>query len=302
MNKPILQNQKTVEMIRRALDEDIAGGDVTTEALVSRDTRARADLIARDNCILAGIGVCARVFKELDEKLSIETCKKDRDNVSEGETVLSISGPARPILTAERTALNFIQRMSGIATFTRCFVDQVEGLNTVILDTRKTTPALRAFEKYASYCGGAQNHRMGLHDRFLIKDNHRALWGKGAGKLDLASAIRAARHYKPGIKVEIEVETEDELRSALEAEPDWVLLDNMSPEQMRKCVSICAGKCKTEASGGIGLQNVRGVAETGVDAISLGCLTHSARAVDFSLEITAFGKACDASKKDAGQQ
>lgn len=302
MNEPIAEKKEIIEIIRLALDEDIGEGDVTTEALVKGDVRVEAGIIARERSIVAGISVAARVFKEVESKLSCKPLKDDGDKVSEDETVLTVSGPASAILTAERTALNFLQRMSGIATMAGQFAEQVADFNTIILDTRKTTPALRLLEKYASSCGGAHNHRMGLHDCFLIKDNHRALWAKGAGKLDLASAIRAARAYKPGIPIEIEVETEDELRSALEAAPDWALLDNMSLPLMKRCVSICAGRCKTEASGGIGLKNARQVAATGVDAISLGCLTHSARAVDFSLEITAFDKTCDAPQKDSGQQ
>ncbi len=302
MNEPIAEKKEIIEIIRLALDEDIGTGDVTTEALVKGDVHVEAGIIAREQSIVAGISVAARVFKEVESKLDCRPLRDDGDNVSEGETVLTVSGPAAAILTAERTALNFLQRMSGIATMAGQFVEQVANFNTIILDTRKTTPALRILEKYASSCGGARNHRMGLYDCFLIKDNHRALWAKGAVKLDLASAIRAARTYKPGIPVEIEVETEDELRSALEAEPDWALLDNMSLPLMKRCVSICAGRCKTEASGGIGLQNARQVAETGVDAVSLGCLTHSARSVDFSLEITAFDKACDAPPKEPGQQ
>jgi nicotinate-nucleotide pyrophosphorylase (carboxylating) len=196
---------------------------------------------------------------------------------------MTVEGPVRGILTAERTALNFLQRMSGIATLTRRFVERA-GPSVAILDTRKTTPTLRVLEKYAVLCGGGQNHRFGLYDRCLIKDNHRRLWRKG-GAARLDQAVREARRRFPDREVEVEVENEAELRSALKAGPEWVLLDNMTPAQMKRCVRICDGRVLIEASGGITLKNVAQVAATGVDAISLGCLTHSAPAADLSLEI-----------------
>ena len=197
---------------------------------------------------------------------------------------MEIAGPAQGILTAERTALNFMQRMSGIASMTRSFVEQTRQYGTMILDTRKTTPGLRAFEKYAVLCGGGTNHRMGLYDRVMIKDNHRRLWRDGDPEA-LDAAILACRQRFPDLAVEVEVENETELRSALKATPEWILLDNMSPTEMAACVQIVDGRSLTEASGGITLETAAAAAAAGVDAISLGCLTHSAPSVDLSLEI-----------------
>ena len=194
---------------------------------------------------------------------------------------MRITGKARAILAGERTALNFLQRLTGIATLTARFVEQVKPHATRILDTRKTTPTWRTLEKYAVRCGGGTNHRMGLYDQVLIKDNHRRLWGAR----DLAEAVHMARRRCPGVPVEVEVETEAELERALAARPDWILLDNMTLRRLRRCVRLCRGRCPLEASGGITLANVKAVAAAGVQAISLGCLTHSAPAADLSLEI-----------------
>ena len=197
--------------------------------------------------------------------------------------MMTISGPAASILIAERTALNFMQRMTGIATMTAGFVARTKRFGVAILDTRKSTPGLRLLEKYAVLCGGGRNHRMGLYDKVLIKDNHRALWNRAhAG--NLGEAVRVARGKNPGLEVEIEVEDERELVSALAGRPEWILLDNMTPGAIRRCVKLCAGRSRLEASGGITSANVAAVAATGVDAISLGCLTHSAPAADLSLE------------------
>jgi nicotinate-nucleotide pyrophosphorylase (carboxylating) len=208
----------------------------------------------------------------------------DGKKASAGDVILDIHGPARVILTGERTALNFMQRMSGIATLTANFVERVAAYNCLILDTRKTTPVLRTFEKYAVLCGGGTNHRIGLYDKVMIKDNHRRLWQDGDSG-DLAAAVRAARAAYPELEIEIEVESLEELTNALKAHPEWVLLDNMSPDEMRRCVEINAGRSKLEASGGITLDNIEAAAASGVDAVSLGCLTHSAPSVDLSLEI-----------------
>jgi nicotinate-nucleotide pyrophosphorylase (carboxylating) len=194
-----------------------------------------------------------------------------------------MAGPARAILVAERTALNFMQRMCGVATMTRSFARLVADLGTLVLDTRKTTPGLRFLEKYAVLCGGGANHRLGLYDRILMKDNHRALWrGADGSRLDLAVAEARRRH--PDLQVEIEVESIDELECALLGLPDWIMLDNMDCDTMRRAVAINAGRARLEASGGITAANIRAVAETGVDAVSLGCLTHSVRSIDLSLE------------------
>ncbi len=272
--------------VRRALDEDVRTGDVTTLALVPDDAAVTAIILAREACVVAGGAVAALVFSMLDPDCRVDTIVAEGHRAVAGETLLRIRGRAGAVLTGERTALNFMQRMTGIATLTRRHVDAVAGYAVSILDTRKTTPGLRIFEKYAVRCGGACNHRMGLHDRAMIKDNHRRLWRGGDGaRLD--QAIAAVRKAFPGIAVEVEVETEAELESALRAAPEWILLDNMPPETMRRCVARVAGRCRIEASGGISMTNLVAVAACGVDAISLGCLTHSAPSVDLSLEVEA---------------
>jgi nicotinate-nucleotide pyrophosphorylase (carboxylating) len=274
-----------LDAIRRSLEEDLGGvGDVTTLSLVPEDAYAEARIIARNACVVAGTTVAAAVFAAVDSGLDCRTCISDGSPAQPGDTVMTLSGYARGILTGERTALNFMQRMAGIATLTRAFVEKAAPHGVAILDTRKTTPTLRVFEKYAVLCGGGTNHRMGLYDRAMIKDNHRNLWREGdASRLDLAVAACRARF--PGVAVEVEVETEAELHSALAAGPEWILLDNMPPEEMRRCVEIVAGLAKVEASGGITLETVTEVARSGVDAISLGCLTHTVAAADLSLEI-----------------
>jgi nicotinate-nucleotide pyrophosphorylase (carboxylating) len=280
----IMGDSRAGEIIRLALAEDIGPGDVTTNSLIPGEAVIEALIIAREPCVVSGNPVAAAVFGAVDARLVYDARLADGTRAEAGATVAAVSGPARGILTGERTALNFMQRMSGIATLTRHFVDKVSRYGTAILDTRKTTPALRVFEKYAVRCGGGCNHRFGLFDRVLIKDNHRRLWRSGeASRLDLA--IAEARRCFPGVAVEVEVETEEELRSALAAKPEWILLDNMAPDAMARCVAICAGRSKLEASGGIGLRNVEEAAASGVDAVSLGALTHSAPSVDLSLEI-----------------
>ncbi len=286
MELPDLKNDERVnEIIKLALEEDLAGlCDVTSNSLVPENAVIEAEIIAREELVVSGIDVAVAVFKKVDASLNCETIVADGNVACANDVILKITGSARGILTAERTALNFMQRMSGIATATKAFVDKVAGTDVDILDTRKTTPGLRVFEKYAVLCGGGKNHRMGLYDRVLIKDNHRRLWRSDDASL-LDEAIRTAREKFSGIVVEVEVETEEELRSALKAEPEWILLDNMGPDNLRRCVDISQGRCKLEASGGITLDNVEDIAQTGVDAISLGYLTHSAPSVDLSLEI-----------------
>ncbi len=271
-------------IIDRALEEDIGAGDVTTNALVPRKARAEAVILSRRNCIVSGNDVAKAVFKRLDRRLTYAVKIRDGQHARAGQTVAVLRGPARAILTAERTALNFMQRMSGIATLTGKFAQKVRRRGVVILDTRKTAPGLRALDKYAVLCGGGRNHRMGLYDRFLIKDNHRCFWRSGrTSRLDQA-IMKAAKAF-PGLQVEAEVENESEMKAALAAGADWILLDNMTPARLRRFVKICRGRSRLEASGGITLKNVGKVAATGVDAISLGCLTHSAPAADLSLEI-----------------
>ncbi len=207
----------------------------------------------------------------------------DGEPAGAGAALLRVAGPARAILTAERTALNLFQRMTGIATATECLVRIVSDYGTQILDTRKTVPGLRRLDKYAVKCGGGTNHRIGLHDAILIKDNHLAFW-RQKHKGSLADAVACARAAHPGLKIEIEVDTLEQLREALPGRPDWVLLDNMSPATVAEAVAICGGACKTEASGGITKENVREYARAGVTAISIGALTHSVKAADLGLD------------------
>jgi nicotinate-nucleotide pyrophosphorylase (carboxylating) len=273
------------DMIRRALEEDIASGDTTTLALVPGEAVVDAHILAKESCVVSGCGIASAVFKSLDANVDVSEAITDGGRAEPGETILTIHGRAQTVLTGERTALNFMQRMTGIASMTATFVERVSDYGCSILDTRKTTPGLRSIEKYAVLCGGGTNHRIGLFDKVMIKDNHRRLWRDG-GDGDLAEAVRAARRCYPSLEIEIEVESEAELRNALEGDPEWILLDNMSPELMAKCVAITAGRSKLEASGGITLSNVEAAARSGVDAISLGCLTHSAPSIDLSLEIS----------------
>ncbi len=274
------------ETVRLSLQEDLGSGcDCTTVSLVPEDRLASAKLLAREACVVAGVPVAEEVFRQVNDALQVTVIAQDGAAVEAGADILAIVGPAGAILTAERTALNFMQRMCGVATMAQRFVNATAAHGTLILDTRKTTPTLRAFEKYAVTCGGGTNHRFGLYDRVLIKDNHRKLWGGGGEALSLREAVETARTRFPELEIEIEVETLDELADALEGKPEWVLLDNMGPELLAKAVSLAAGRTKTEASGGITMANVEAVAASGVDAISLGCLTHSAPSVDLSLEI-----------------
>ncbi|MDA0990831.1 MAG: carboxylating nicotinate-nucleotide diphosphorylase [Verrucomicrobia bacterium] len=272
------------ELIGYALAEDVGSGDATSQALVPADAMITAVILARGALTVCGNAIARDVFDAVDDSLAYVMEIPDGDLAAAGQVVATIRGKARSILTAERTALNFMQRLSGISTLTRRFVDTVNAHDIMILDTRKTTPGWRELEKYAVRCGGGHNHRTGLYDRILIKDNHRRLWG-GQGGRSLAAAIIEARQQFPDLLIEIEVESVAELKDAIQAKPDWVLLDNMTIEQLRDCVRVAAGACRLEASGGITMDTIADVAATGVDAVSLGCLTHSAPAVDLSLEI-----------------
>ncbi len=287
MNLPqIGSDPRLGAILKLAFEEDVGTGDVTTEALVDPAAVAEGEILSREDCRVAGVPVAEAVFKAVSPEVRCETVVADGGDVAAGGTVMRFRGPARAILVAERTALNFMQRMCGIATMTRGFTRVVEDLGTLILDTRKTTPGLRFLEKYSVLCGGGTNHRMGLYDRVLMKDNHRRLWaGNNPGRLDLA--VLEARRRFPGVMVEIEVESLEELRSALPGKPEWVMLDNMDCPTMREAVKIAHGLARLEASGGITLKNLRQVAETGVDAVSLGCLTHSVKSIDLSLEWSA---------------
>jgi nicotinate-nucleotide pyrophosphorylase (carboxylating) len=268
-------------LIRAALLEDIGhGGDLTTEAIVSPECMASARIVARHAGVVAGLPIAKRVFAALDQGIEVLASAGDGDRVGDGAVLAQVRGGARAILTGERTALNFLGRLSGIATATRELVDLVAGTRARVADTRKTTPGLRALEKYAVRCGGGSNHRFGLDDAVLIKDNHLALAGS------IHAAVLAAR-ARTGhmMKIEVEVDTLDQLREALEEEIDAVLLDNMTPEQLAEAVRIVRGRVLTEASGGVTHKTIAEVARSGVDLISVGRLTHSAPALDIGLDV-----------------
>jgi len=269
------------ELLKSAFAEDFAElGDVTGEAIFS-DEIDEFMLISKDEGILCGIDEFCGVFTSVDPSLQIRTYFKDSDRLSKGDLIAEISGKVASILKAERTALNILSHLSGIASKTAKFVEASEG-KAIILDTRKTTPTLRTFEKYSVVCGGGTNHRYGLFDRVLIKDNHLAHWTREGGTL--AGAITQSRKKHPDLLVEVEVDTMDQLKEVLPAKPDWVLLDNMPPLKLRECVKLCEGICKTEASGGVNLSTIREIAKTGVDAVSVGALTHSAPSADLALD------------------
>jgi nicotinate-nucleotide pyrophosphorylase (carboxylating) len=269
--------------IDRALEEDSVGADVTTNSLIPPHLEARAFLVPKEPGILAGLEVAAATFRRVDPNLVYTQKLLDGDRVEGGEIVATISGSMASILTAERTVLNFLQRMSGIATLTDQYIQAVEGTSSSITDTRKTVPGLRLLDKYAVSIGGGRNHRMSLADGVLIKDNHlAALQAEG---IDLAQAIKRARARAPHtVKIEVEVESIEAAIAATNAGADIVMLDNMSPDDMRTAVDQIAAHCTVEASGGITLANVAEVAQSGVDIISIGALTHSPRALDISLD------------------
>ncbi len=282
----ITKDPRALLAIKAALKEDIGSGDATTLALVGPDVLATGEIQAREECCVAGLNVALCVLQLLDPTLTYEILIPNGHLAPAGAVLARFTGRARAILTAERTALNFIQRMCGTATLTHRFVEAVKPYNCMVLDTRKTTPCLRIFEKYAVLCGGGTNHRFGLYDRILMKDNHRHLWAGGdPNRLDLA--VEAARKAYPLLAVEIEVESLEELESALRAEPEWIMLDNMSCEMMAECVKrtrAATSVTKLEASGGINLKTANAIAATGVDALSVGGLTHSAPSIDLALE------------------
>lgn len=274
---PALLISKAVEA---ALLEDLGlTGDITTEATVAAPARATAVFSARTPGVISGLDVARETFRILDPSVVFEAAIADGQTIKAKSVIAKVSGPARAILTGERVALNFMGRMSGIATLTRRYADAIAGTKAHITDTRKTTPGLRAFEKYAVRCGGGHNHRSGLFDAILIKDNHVVAAG------GVAAAI-AAVHAKTGhmIKIEIEVDTLEQLDEVLSYRVDAVLLDNMTPEMLRKAVALVGGRALTEASGGVNLDTVRAIAEAGVDIISVGALTHSAPVLDIGLD------------------
>jgi nicotinate-nucleotide pyrophosphorylase (carboxylating) len=274
-------------LARLALEEDLGtAGDLTSQAVIPADLTGRAVLVARSPGVLAGLPAAVGVFSQVNPALTFEPHRQDGDALQPNDRLLTVSGRMRSILAGERTALNFIQRLSGIATQTRRYVEAVAGLACQVLDTRKTTPGWRLLEKYAVRCAGGHNHRVGLHDAVLIKDNHLA--ALGTGREVVREAVRLARErYGTGVPLEIEVDDLDQLDVALAAGPDMVLLDNMTPELMREAVrrrDAAAPGVLLEASGGVTLATIRAIAESGVDRVSVGALTHSATALDIALD------------------
>jgi nicotinate-nucleotide pyrophosphorylase (carboxylating) len=279
MNLPPLDPAVYRDLARRALDEDLGGqSDITTDATVPPTQWARGDFRANADCVVAGLDVAFECFRLLQPGLSAVGLKKDGAKVTAGTLIASVAGPARVLLIAERTALNFLQRMSGIATQTSRYV-QAAGGKIVVLDTRKTTPTLRALEKYAVLCGAGANHRFGLFDAVLIKDNHIALAG------GVAAAIAKVRGGHPGLPVEVEADTLDQVDEALAAGAEKILVDNMSTPDIRSAVQRAAGRAKIEISGGVTLDRIPELAATGADFVSVGALTHSAPAVDIGFDI-----------------
>ena len=278
---PELERLAIEPIVRAALLEDIGrGGDLTTDAIVSPDFRARARIVARKPGIVAGLEAAALAFAMLDDSLEFNVRIRDGERVDAGGCVAEIAGRARTILTGERIALNFLCRLSGIATATRRLVETIAGTRARVADTRKTTPGLRVLEKYAVRCGGGDNHRFGLDDAVLVKDNHLAL----AGSIRAAvTAVRARVGHT--VKVEVEVDTLDQLNEALEQPIDAVLLDNMTPEQLARAVDVIGGRIIAEASGGVTSETILAIARSGVDVVSVGWLTHSAPALDLGLDV-----------------
>ncbi|NJM06736.1 carboxylating nicotinate-nucleotide diphosphorylase [Candidatus Gracilibacteria bacterium] len=280
-----LSNEVVRSVVEAALHEDIGTGDLTTLAVIPAAAMARAAFVFREPGVLAGAPLAAAVFARVEPALRYEALLPEGALVGRGAVVATVSGPARGLLSGERVALNLLQRLSGIATLTARYVAEIQGTRARILDTRKTTPGLRALEKYAVRVGGGVNHRFGLYDGVMLKDNHLAILA--AQGIGLGAAVRQARaNVGPMVRVEVEVENIDQAREALEAGADFLLLDNMSPAELRAVVDLAAGRATLEASGGITLETLRVVAESGVDYISVGALTHSARALDIGLDHT----------------
>lgn len=265
-------------IVRDALAEDVGTGDVTSDGAIDDDILCAARVLLKERGVVCGLDAAAAVFHALDPEIAFEPRVADGDLLEPSE-LARVEGPARAILTGERTALNVLGRLSGVATLTHRFVAAVAGTGAVILDTRKTTPGLRALEKYAVRCGGGQNHRSSLDDGVLVKDNHLRLAG------DIRIAVERIRSASPDLAIEVEAETLDDVRAALAVGVDAILLDNMPPSTMAEAVALTRGRAKLEASGGVSLDTVRTIAETGVDFVSVGALTHSARSLDVSLEV-----------------
>ena len=275
----VLKPDDYLPLVKAALAEDIGSGDATTLALVPGDSVATAVMVAREPLVMAGVDLALAVFLEVDERVEFGIEIFDGQLGGLGQALLRVQGPTRALLTAERTALNFVQHLAGVATLTARFVEEVAGTGAQILDTRKTTPGWRALEKYAVGCGGGTNHRVGLYDRVMVKDNHLAVLDG-----NIAKAVALAREASPELKIEVEADTVEQAQAAAEAGAGIVLLDNMSCEQIREAIELIDGRSETEASGGVTLETVREIARTGVNFISVGALTHSAPSVDIALD------------------
>ncbi len=281
---PQLDWQQINTIIELALKEDIGSGDATTIAVVEKDKEISAKLIAKEDCVISGLQIAEAVFKKLDSKISFISLVHDGDYLLNGTVIAKITGSAAAILTAERTALNFIQHLSGISTITKKYVEKTKGSNTKILDTRKTTPAWRNMEKYAVAAGGGTNHRLGLYDRIMIKDNHRELANlEGTG--GIIRSVEKAKTKYPSLKIEVEADTLEDVHEAVKARADYILLDNMSNEMMAEAVKINNKTAKLEASGGITIGRISSICKIGVDFISVGSITHSVKAADISLDM-----------------
>lgn len=279
----LLPSDLVNRLVQDALAEDLGPGDATTVAIIPAEAGTVAYMRAREPIVVAGLQFAEAAFRKLSPSVTIKWHSRDGKSEPADSTLLEVTGPARALLSAERTALNFVQRLSGIATLTAAYVREVMDLPVQVLDTRKTTPGWRQLEKYAVKCGGGVNHRMGLFDLIMIKDNHlAALHQEPMGTI--AAAVSKARAAHPHLRVEVEADTLEQVRQAMAAQADIILLDNMAPAQLREAVRLVNKVCETEASGGISLANVRAIAETGVDYISIGALTHSARSVDIGLD------------------
>jgi len=282
---PEIDYKRLDTLIELALDEDLSTtGDTTSKSVIPKDVTAVATFKVKEDCVIAGLTVAERVFKAVDPNIEFSASVKDGDVLSNGTVFALMRGNAQALLTAERTALNFIQRLSGVATASRRYADATGSCETVVLDTRKTTPGWRNLEKYAVAVGGATNHRIGLYDRVMIKDNHRALAGL-EGADGIRRSVERARAMFPQLEVEVEADTLDEVAEALKAKADYILLDNMTNEQMAKAVAMSNGASKLEASGGITIERIPSISKIGVDFISVGALTHSVISSDISMEI-----------------
>lgn len=274
-----MDQKEIIPIVKNALREDIGNGDITTDLAIPQNMGAKAVLLAEEEGVLCGLAVAELVFRELDPRIEFRALSRDGEKIAPGQVLAEIRGNARALLSGERVALNFLQRLSGIATTTRKCAEIAGPYGVKILDTRKTSPGLRVLEKYAVRCGGGENHRMGLYDMILVKDNHIRLLG------GLKSALKTIRKKTKG-RIEVEVENMDQVKEALEFKPDIIMLDNMPLEDIWRAVKMIGKKARVEASGGINLSNLEGVAKTGVDFISLGCLTHSFKSLGIKMEMS----------------